>query len=489
MGFVPPMLPHVVFDPKHRLLTGNGPQAMDEMVSRLSEILSFVPAEAMSIGSEHRDGIPKDVFLALPFVFQDKIPVKMLSSQNLVKGYEPFGMVYREKNDLSIGFSERESLGMNRVSMNCFLCHTSTYRENAGDARQFFLGGASSRLDLQSYLRFLFSTADDPRFQNGALANKIIEMRAQQGRPLSWTERRVLNNAVIPATQAGLKVLKRSFSWMASRPDWMAGRIDPFNPVKFHPLVLGMDSDRDTSIGNSKMMDLWGISNQRGNFHADGLNDNLTEVVYSSAIGDGAIQFLLDHWSLQLLEQWILRLDAPKFPLNIDEALASKGHAIFKQHCAECHSEQGARFNQIIPLQEVKTDSHRLEMWNAEAAEKYNKYIFNRNYRFTRFRKTDGYVAVDLKGIWLRGPYLHNGSVANINELLTTAADRTSTFCIGYDVLDPVNLGFVTSGATACKEGFVFQVAQPGNSNQGHEYGTLLHADQKRALVEYLKTL
>ena len=59
----------------------------------------------------------------------------------------------------------------------------------------------------------------------------------------------------------------------------------------------------------------------------------------------------------------------------------------------------------------------------------------------------------------------------------------------GYDVLDPVRVGFVTSWPEAEREGTFLDTSRPGNSNAGHTYGTELPAASKRALLEYLKTL
>jgi hypothetical protein len=62
-------------------------------------------------------------------------------------------------------------------------------------------------------------------------------------------------------------------------------------------------------------------------------------------------------------------------------------------------------------------------------------------------------------------------------------------FYRGYDVYDPVDVGFVTQGAEAERVGTKFNVDERASSNQGHGYGTQLAAADKDALIEYLKTL
>jgi hypothetical protein len=109
--------------------------------------------------------------------------------------------------------------------------------------------------------------------------------------------------------------------------------------------------------------------------------------------------------------------------------------------------------------------------------------------RFSHFRKTFGYANSPLDGIWLRAPYLHNGSVPTLRDLLMPVAERPKVFYRGYDVYDPVNVGFITQGTEAERVGTKYNVAERASGNQGHEYGTELSEPEKEALVEYLKTL
>ncbi len=67
--------------------------------------------------------------------------------------------------------------------------------------------------------------------------------------------------------------------------------------------------------------------------------------------------------------------------------------------------------------------------------------------RFSHFRKTDGYANLPLDGIWLRAPYLHNGSVPTVRDLLEPAENRPKVFYRGYDVIDQRRLGFVADVA------------------------------------------
>lgn len=114
-----------------------------------------------------------------------------------------------------------------------------------------------------------------------------------------------------------------------------------------------------------------------------------------------------------------------------------------------------------------------------------------------------------LDGIWATAPYLHNGSVPTLYDLLLPAgpakdkngkeiADppgtvyRPKKFMVGSRELDPVKVGFKSNPDDyhGTVPGSLFDTSLPGNSNAGHDYGTRdLSDDDRKDLVEYLKTL
>ena len=95
-----------------------------------------------------------------------------------------------------------------------------------------------------------------------------------------------------------------------------------------------------------------------------------------------------------------------------------------------------------------------------------------------------------LKGVWAAAPYLHNGSVPTLAELLKPAAERVKTFKIG-PAYDTVNIGLAVDQAQSSYELETTDCSDlnSGNSRCGHEFGTNLSAAEKKALLEYLKAL
>src|SRR6185436_20579183 len=122
------------------------------------------------------------------------------------------------------------------------------------------------------------------------------------------------------------------------------------------------------------------------------------------------------------------------------------GQPLFEEHCAICHANgRDNRMGTVIPLEEIGTDPERTRAWTLEAANGANRVVAAAGIQRTPMSKPPrpGYIALQLDGLWLRGPYLHNGSVPTVSALLERAACRPKVFYRGYDVLDRDNIGFV----------------------------------------------
>jgi hypothetical protein len=105
------------------------------------------------------------------------------------------------------------------------------------------------------------------------------------------------------------------------------------------------------------------------------------------------------------------------------------------------------------------------------------------------------YKAAPRDGVWATAPFMHNGSVPNLYEMLIPAKERTKKFYVGRD-FDPVKVGVDTIGKSGQ---FMLDTALVGNSNAGHSFengprgngviGSLLTDEERWALVEYLKSI
>jgi processive rubber oxygenase RoxA-like protein len=97
------------------------------------------------------------------------------------------------------------------------------------------------------------------------------------------------------------------------------------------------------------------------------------------------------------------------------------------------------------------------------------------------------YAARPLYGIWAGAPFLHNGSVPTLYDLLLPPEQRPKTFALGGRQYDPVKLGFVVE--TSCsRQDCLVDTTRTGDGNGGHLWGTDLSEADRMALLEYLKT-
>ena len=144
-----------------------------------------------------------------------------------------------------------------------------------------------------------------------------------------------------------------------------------------------------------------------------------------------------------------------------------------------------------MELRGVDTDPERLWTWKKEHAIAANNKVkeFDIDRKGLVEEDLIGYNPAFLDGIWLRAPYLHNGSVPTLRDMLKAPADRPAVFWRGYDVYDPVNVGFVSTEAEAAETGTRHDVTQRSNGNGGHLFGTQLPDQEKESLLEYMKTL
>ncbi len=439
-----------------------------------------------SVGTETA-GVPYWIWLVLPRIFPDLLPG--------AGGYAGLGVISKPGYQMPIGLS-KVTIGYPRVGVNCALCHAASVRVSPTDVPVIIPAGPSHQTAAQQYVRFLTDAAADPRFTASTILGEIAKNYR-----LSLLERELYRFVIIPRTRRALLRLRDESAWMHTRTEWGRGRVDRVNPVKFRTLGQPVDE----TIGNADMPPLWNLKARPQSaygYYWDGMNTDLREVVRASAVAGGATAAWLDRdyrqWdstdprersSLRRVMNYISDLQPPRFPLPIDRPLAAAGSEVFLTACASCHAPGQARFGQVVPIAEVGTDRHRLDTWSKPAADAYNAYGERRDWVFSAFRKTDGYVAVSLDGLWVRGPYLHNGSVPSLVDLLEPVERRPRGFWRGYDVLDSARVGFVSEGAEAQRAGTWYDTSRPGNSNAGHAYGTTLPPDAKRALLEYLKTL
>ncbi len=438
-----------------------------------------------STGGERSSGIPYSIWMALPELFPQYLPGK---------GLQSLGFLYEDGKDLPIGVSKRRFQGMDRVFLNCAVCHAGSVRDTPTSAPRYILGMPSNTVDLEGFQRFLSAVALDRDFTGDRLAPYIKKMGTDD-----WLNRTLIRYIGVDLMRDQLITLKAMFTFMDDEPVFGPGRFDTFNPPKVL-LNFRMDNLPDAEkVGVCNFPSIWYQRKREGmELHWDGNNTSTNERNRSAAFGTGALPPTLDRPSIERTENWLLDAAPLAYPYPIDQALVAKGKPVYAEYCARCHGASGTDFSgdlvgKVTPIDLIQTDRHRLDSYSYVLCVNQSQlYAAYPSERFTHFRKTNGYANQPLDGIWLRAPYLHNGSVPSLRALLEPAAKRPATFFRGYDVYNPKDVGFVSDvGKEGARAYFAFDTTLPGNGNAGHEgkvYGTELSDDDKQALIEYLKT-
>ena len=192
---------------------------------------------------------------------------------------------------------------------------------------------------------------------------------------------------------------------------------------------------------------------------------------------------------------FINSIQPPKFPKAIDAAMASEGKRIFMAACKKCHGtygEDGSYPNLLIPESIIKTDSalYTSNYSNPQFVNWFNQSWFTSGDHPAKLVPYRGYIAPPLDGIWITAPYLHNGSVPNLEAVLNSKKrpkywQRNFTQpSYNYDI---PGYNYETKDIPGNNE--VYNTTQKGFSNEGHYFGDKLSDAERRSVIEYLKTL
>jgi len=474
-----------------------------------------------SIGGEHDAGIPYWIVYVLPRIFPDKLPAS--------GGYASFGIAWDQGKDLPIGFTTKV-IGFKRVAQNCAVCHTASYRTKPNEIPTFVPTGPAHTFNLEAFFRFLVDCAKDPRFNADTL---MAEINQSKPRDFTFVDGLIYRYILIPVTKKRLLERETRFAWIYRHqppeqwPDWGRGRDDAMNLTKYFLTTSPMDD----TLGPTDMPSVWNLKKYKSNpgtqMNFAGDSWNARSVIIDSALGLLGAAPPSNHIFLNQidwLENYLSNYPAPKFPFPIDQTKAAAGQVVFNEHCARCHAS--TRTGTVMPLTEVDevthktlgTDPERIRSWNKDAAIRANNAVKSFGIDRKGLVEADptGYIRAFLDGIWLRAPYLHNGSVPTLRDLLNPVSARPMVFYRGYDVYDPGDVGFVSQKVQADRLKFSWddvlrvatkyevcvttkddvcvringkEISVRSNGNAGHEFGTDLPPDKKEALLEYLKTL
>jgi hypothetical protein len=251
--------------------------------------------------------------------------------------------------------------------------------------------------------------------------------------------------------------------------------------------------------------------------------------------------------NLNTLEHSMYKLSPPQWPADVfgpvDQALAARGRPIYDRACANCHEKPfqvtpsglvvyqlfspkqtgisplvaenfdktvvvdgktvrfaDAAFGALAQLKRQYYEAHAVpEQTQAEWEnrtrrpppewEARTRSTLAESEQFPDSRGGKVYPAKPLAGVWATAPYLDNGSVPTMWDLLTPPDARPKTFTLGSREYDAGKLGYKAADTPSPAPSWTLETSNPSNDSGGHVYGTTLSGDDKRALIEFLKVL
>jgi len=199
----------------------------------------------------------------------------------------------------------------------------------------------------------------------------------------------------------------------------------------------------------------------------------------------------------QILD-WMHTVQPPHYDGLVDEPLALRGRLVFNGHCARCHGTYGAEETypeKVIPLTEIGTDPVRFQALSTEHRQWMKDGWMSRFGEDPVETEPAGYVAPPLDGVWASAPYFHNGSVPTLWHVLHPDG-RPRIWRRTSSAVDQERIGLTIEAVDAIPEAtsaadrrWYFDTSKPSKSAGGHLFVNDLNDDEKRAVLEYLKTL
>jgi len=361
------------------------------------------------------------------------------------------------------------------------------------------------------------------------LGNKLVDIAqfGRDGQSLSYT---ILSSAAYALNSRDFSSQRRAVE--ATHDGWAYQFLDRLADDRVTNLTAGLVSvgivraafyedgpPEGMHRSQVKIPQLWGFAEKRvaGAFN-DGSGDAVTggwglgvEIV--GGVRPETVHETRFQEKANFTERMFQYFQPPAYPEKIDQEKATRGLHLYETYCTSCHGQHERAMDgspifktpKIISWDELQTDRDKLDGDTEDFVQKvasagYSPFVrINPNFN----QDEPGYFAPTLWGIWARFPYLHNGSVPTIRDLLHNPALRPRRFYLKdagevyrYDVQN-MGLTSETIPSMPSENRLVYDVTRVGHSNQGHFFwGTgdnsglsqLSTADED-ALIEYLKTL
>lgn len=463
----------------------------------------------------------------------------------LSSSLERYGFLPIPGRKLPVGFSlAKNKSNVLQVGLTCAGCHTRNLK--VGDA-YYRVDGGPSFVNFEQFetdLDASFQRTVNVPSEMSAFYNRVVDWSRQLGEPApsSFDSFKI---SIESSQQVKHQIISQAFP-VANM--WGVGRVDAINQI--YNRLAGVDLAvppqvtvrqcilpanvpvRPPFLWNSYKQDYtqWTTTTANGNIYQALIRNSgqvigvggIFNPVSNPAAPNGIDYFAINtiNWKgIEYLEALTKKIGPPRWPFTVNSSLASQGQAIYNTNCNSCHGIKPGEARPpsteptwATPIYNVGTDPAYYSaltrtsptgvlkgvLGNEAPIQTILDYVTS---NMVQQKYPEGIVIKSgrnpaaspgsfesrvMQGIWASGPYLHNGSVPTLEDLLKPAAQRPETFPVGVN-FDTLKVG-LSSNQTA-RFGYLFSTKITGNSNAGHEYGTQLTSQEKAALLEYMKIL
>lgn len=446
------------------------------------------------MGDPYAAGIPYPIFLAMMRAFPGKL------GKDWAAFDERFGTIARgDKPPVGFHLTTDPNTHVRFLVVNCALCHAAELHLPGGD--RVVMGMGNRRLRIHAYDRALVGIARDPRFTPEALAPLVSRVARSQHEawPMAW--RRVM-------LQKTVENLVQHAKSRGHQLDRLAGAL-PGRVATIEGFMLALNEHAGThfklpkTIGWAKIPDAakwrW---RQTLSWDAASIGSPVTLISEADfAFGVRPAWFESHRFIPTSIDLWLKGFERDlAYPGKIDAGLARRGYAAFEDNCTECHGHYAppgepfrlAYHEQVISIARLGTDRARLDAVTPAFVRTVNSLPTTQG--LTHTRRSGGYVPPPLNDVWARGLYGHNGQWPSIAVIATPPAERPRRYFVDPDATyDLDHLGTkwraATPGDKPLGHEYLYDGTKPGFSVAGHPFLARLPDDQKRAVMEYLKTL
>lgn len=364
--------------------------------------------------------------------------------------------------------------GVQVVAPNCLTCHAS-YLGNQfilglGNSLEDFTSDVSGNLPLiDNFISQTYGGTQSPEY----LAYEPFSTGMKALGPATITKTRGVNPANKYAYVLAAHRNKEDLVWQA-------------NPsITLVPEVVPSD------------VPAWWLMKKKNAlyYNANGEGDFSKAIMASTLLTakDTSYARIVDDHFVNVLA-YLKTIEPPVYTETINTTMAEEGKLIFTANCSKCHGTYGENEtypNLLVDLATIQTDDLLV---NAQMASDFFTTWYNQSWFGTganpgKITPKNGYIAPPLDGVWATAPYLHNGSVPDLNTLLKSSS-RPAYWTRTFDATDYnyTNVGWnytsLTSATTTC-----YNTDLLGYSNSGHTFGDHLSDSDRMKLIEYLKTI